>query len=1028
MKKLRLLKGITTALISVLLLSSCSNLLDDGDDSPNSLYMGGAVSQDEIVNFTGTVSLSGAYPNQIIESTNAERASLGRSALPGVGSITYTATATSNKGEPATGIFPDNDHTKKSFTIGLTINRTWTITVTGQDSAGQTILSASTEPFEVSRETGSTTKDFILKPGTSGTGDLALTIGFSDSRIAKVEVICESDNKEYWTVPDTYDISSSDTQILISKTGIKSGIYEVTISFKDTNGFLLYSTNQTINVFDKMTTNKWRSGGSSSSPINDEDNTFALTPAIISNFARTLFYVGKAAVEGDDTNGTGSAYAPFATLGKAITAIKAANHAEDYKIFIGGTVNGCTEIPATLTSASAKSITISGITGNATDILDGKNESSVLSIATAVPVIIQNLKITNGRVHSGGGISITGSADVTLKSGAYITGNVADNGAGIYLEDGTLKVTGSPVVYGNKTPGNTSNNIYLETGRIITVTGKLNAGTKLGITSAATPSIETPVTVTSGYGTHNSGVNPSTYFIGDEYGVTFNTAGTEAIITPTGGHISVASVYDDITISIDKTYVLKTAASKTFTFIPAAGVTYTYEVTCHGDTLSPASTYYTTDANTLTFLDTMTAGNYSINVTAIYKEKKYCAGFEVMIKAPPLLSTLTEAPTSGEYSLSTSEDFAKIAEWSNAKSLAADVTYILDADITLSDWNISSSSKFKGILDGNGHKITIESLSSGTRYILGQESYGGTVKNLIIEGTVTGQYLGIAEEFNYSSVMENVVNKVNVNYTGNSPCAGLFLYCGNSCTIINCRNEGNIYAPNANKVGGIYAEGACSGIPLIGCVNTGNITGKTNVGGISGVSWASIRDCRNEGIITGEDIVGGIVGDCHESNGERDGLNNCINTGTVKVIKADGSAGGICGTFGTSSRNGVVKNCVNLGSVQADSVTTQYLGGITGKVINNDFTYFKNNYYIGNGSLKGAGSQADTSGVCDKFTKTASSCNVASSITVGSYTGTDVVELLNAWVSSCSINFSEKTKYPLKTWKYGSGGNIEYDE
>ena len=494
---------------------------------------GGAVSQDEIVNFTGTVSLSGAYPNQIIESTNAERASLGRSALPGVGSITYTATATSNKDETVDGVFPDNDNTKKSFTIGLTINRTWTITVTGQDSADNTILSASTEPFEVSRETGSTTKDFILKPGTSGTGDLALTIGFSDSRIAKVEVTCESynndpDKKGYWTVPDSDNLPIEGSQVSISKTGIKSGIYEVTISFKDTNGFLLYSTNQTINVFDKMTTNKWHSGGSSSSPINDEDNTFALTPSIINNFARTIFYIGNTysgstlVGSASNTSGTGSPYAPFETLGKAIDVIKAAHNSENYKIFISGTVKGHTQISTELTTSQAKSITISGITGCDNDVLYGETSEvpngTVLTIRTSVPVIIQNIKITKGNNNCGGGINIYSSADVTIRNGTYITGNTANAGAGIYLEGGTLKVTGSPVVYGNKTTENKENNIYLDTSKTITVAGKLNTGAKLGITSAATPSIETPVTVTSGYGTYNSGVNPSTYFIGDEYG------------------------------------------------------------------------------------------------------------------------------------------------------------------------------------------------------------------------------------------------------------------------------------------------------------------------------------------------------------------------------------------------------------------------------------------------------------------------------------------------------------------------------
>jgi hypothetical protein len=41
MKKLKILKGIAASLFSVFLLSSCTNLLDDGDNSSNPLYMGG---------------------------------------------------------------------------------------------------------------------------------------------------------------------------------------------------------------------------------------------------------------------------------------------------------------------------------------------------------------------------------------------------------------------------------------------------------------------------------------------------------------------------------------------------------------------------------------------------------------------------------------------------------------------------------------------------------------------------------------------------------------------------------------------------------------------------------------------------------------------------------------------------------------------------------------------------------------------------------------------------------------------------
>ena len=44
--------------------------------------------------------------------------------------------------------------------------------------------------------------------------------------------------------------------------------------------------------------------------------------------------------------------------------------------------------------------------------------------------------------------------------------------------------------------------------------------------------------------------------------------------------------------------------------------------------------------------------------------------------------------------------------------------------------------------------------------------------------------------------------------------------------------------------------------------------------------------------------------------------------------------------------------------------------GIAGKKNTDcDMTYFLNNYYLSDGSLKGIGTETDESGICDSFTK-----------------------------------------------------------
>jgi len=103
--------------------------------------------------------------------------------------------------------------------------------------------------------------------------------------------------------------------------------------------------------------------------------------------------------------------------------------------------------------------------------------------------------------------------------------------------------------------------------------------------------------------------------------------------------------------------------------------------------------------------------------------------------------------------------------------------------------------------------------------------------------------------------------------------------------------------------------------------------------------------------------------------------------------------------------------------------------GIAGKKNTDcDMTYFLNNYYLSDGSLKGIGSETDESGICDCFTKSGSVCNVSNNLTVGAYTGKDVVQLMNAWVNANTLNFSELSTNPLKKWKYDASGNIGFDE
>ena len=110
-------------------------------------------------------------------------------------------------------------------------------------------------------------------------------------------------------------------------------------------------------------------------------------------------------------------------------------------------------------------------------------------------------KITEGwtGVQAGGNVTLTG-------------GEISGNSNRGVLVDKNFSISGNPVI-----TGNTNSNVYLAARETtINITGALTEGANIGIT-APRPTDNSPVTVTSGYGTYNS--EPvSTYFSLDNNG------------------------------------------------------------------------------------------------------------------------------------------------------------------------------------------------------------------------------------------------------------------------------------------------------------------------------------------------------------------------------------------------------------------------------------------------------------------------------------------------------------------------------
>ena len=162
------------------------------------------------------------------------------------------------------------------------------------------------------------------------------------------------------------------------------------------------------------------------------------------------------AADNDEQSGTKSQ--PFRTIEFALTKLSAGEPDEiiiDYDS--NGAAFGPQKIPSSFIPAKCSALTIRGANGLYTsganqgepkDILDAggtENVGSALSIASAVPITIKDLKITGGNKgyisgdnpNSGGGVSLFENASLTLADGVQIAGNKASNsGGGVYVPSG----------------------------------------------------------------------------------------------------------------------------------------------------------------------------------------------------------------------------------------------------------------------------------------------------------------------------------------------------------------------------------------------------------------------------------------------------------------------------------------------------------------------------------------------------------------------------------------------------------------
>ncbi|WP_407435124.1 beta strand repeat-containing protein [Treponema sp.] len=382
------------------------------------------------------------------------------------------------------GTYPD-----KTFTLVLDYGY-WDITA-GIKKDNQIIFS---DTQSVELKTGEPTQysaNFTIKPqiteNGSGEIDLEMTKTNDLECVTAHLILYDDDTRVNWVnamsdidliESERMTISNNIVSLKTGSTKIKSGSYLVKFVFYDyddygkqnaqslTNAISdglaipVYSTIQTINVYDNLTTNYWVKSADvpQIEPIN-ADGTFGLTSAIINSYNLTDIHVSQ---NGQDSN-SGSVYNPFKTFNQAVRYINERGDSNtDYSITVNGEIKGLAKID--LGDGKAKSLKIKGKNSDQSDKLNGDQKGSAVTIDTAVPVTFENITITGGSGTtisggtSGGGLYIE-NGTVKLGDGLRITGNHATGsgkGGGVYVAPGAKLYMYGESLIGNSITDNTT--------------------------------------------------------------------------------------------------------------------------------------------------------------------------------------------------------------------------------------------------------------------------------------------------------------------------------------------------------------------------------------------------------------------------------------------------------------------------------------------------------------------------------------------------------------------------------------------
>ena len=337
--------------------------------------------------------------------------------------------------------------------------------------------------------------------------------------------------------------------------------------------------------------------------------------------------------------------------------------------------------------------------------------------------------ISGNTGYNGGGVNNLGIFTMT---GGNISNNVITsyNGGGVYMENGSFNISGSPVISGNIKRGSSTSspdNVCLKSGKVITVTGALTNAARIGVTTWTKPTAGTPVTFVQG-SSYTPTIGDISCFSSDNsaYGVYLNGSGEAALGVAYA--VNIDGGITNGTVSADQV-TAAAGAIVTLTVSPAEG--YSINTVSYND----GTDHEITAVNDV-YSFTMPAGN--VTVTATYKKASISISFidnsgvtVEGIKAIPLDNTMTTLEA-GSYYVNSDLTFT------GTVTMTGNVNLILGDGCTMNIGSINGRINGKGIsLPGNASlTIFYQRARTGALniYTTGDDNNGIQAKAITIEG------------------------------------------------------------------------------------------------------------------------------------------------------------------------------------------------------------------------------------------------------------------------------------------------------